>query len=99
MRFFYWDAPFASEAISLFKTQQRFAGIIWGNDKFAIGYDQWYDTRNMKTYLIDPSNSNEKPKVIYDRNFQDIYSDPGNFETKKNTSGRYVLMIEKDNAF
>ena len=52
---FLWNAPFTSEATSLFKTRQRFAGIIWGNDKFAVGYDQWYDTRNMKTYLIDPS--------------------------------------------
>jgi len=96
---FLWNAPFNAEATSLFKTQQRFAGIIWGNDKFAIGYDQWYDTRKMKTYLIDPSVSNEKPKVIYDRNFQDIYSDPGNFETRKNQFGRYVLITEKDNAY
>jgi dipeptidyl aminopeptidase/acylaminoacyl peptidase len=96
---FLWNAPFTSEAASLYKTRQRFAGIIWGNDKFAVGYDQLYDTRNMKTYLINPSVSNVKPKVIYDRNFQDIYSDPGNFETKKNPYGRYVLMIEKDNAY
>jgi dipeptidyl aminopeptidase/acylaminoacyl peptidase len=96
---FLWNAPFSSGATSLFKTQQRFAWIIWGNDKFAIGFDQWYDTRNMKTYLIDPSISNEKPKVIYDRNFQDIYSDPGNFETKKNQYGRYVLTMDKDNAY
>lgn len=96
---FLWNAPFTSEATSLFKTRQRYAGIIWGNDKFAVGFDRWYDTRNMKTYLINPSVSNEKPKVIYDRNFQDIYSDPGNFETKKDNYGRYVLMIEKDNAY
>ncbi len=94
-----WNAPFSSEATSLFKTRQRFAWIIWGNDKFAIGFDQWYDTRNMKTYLIDPSVSNEKPKVINDRNFQDIYSDPGNFETKKNQYGRFVLTMDKDNAY
>ena len=41
---FLWNAPFTSEATSIFKTRQRFAGIIWGNDKFAVGYDQWYDT-------------------------------------------------------
>jgi dipeptidyl aminopeptidase/acylaminoacyl peptidase len=96
---FLWNAPFTSEATPLFKTQQRYAGIIWGNDKFAIGYDQWYDTRNMKTYLINPSTFNEKPKVIFDRNFQDIYSDPGNFETKMNNYSRYVLALEKDNAY
>jgi dipeptidyl aminopeptidase/acylaminoacyl peptidase len=96
---FLWNAPFTSEATPLFKTQQRYAGIIWGNDKFAIGYDQWYDTRNMKTYLINPSIFNEKPKVIFDRNFQDIYSDPGNFETRMNNYSRYVLALEKDNAY
>jgi dipeptidyl aminopeptidase/acylaminoacyl peptidase len=96
---FIWNAPFTSEPTSLFKTRQRFAGIIWGNEKYAVGYDQWYDTRNLKTYLINPSVYNEDPKVIYDRNFQDIYSDPGNFETKKNLYGRYVLMLEKDNAY
>ena len=96
---FLWNAPFTSEPTSLFRTRQRFAGIIWGNDKYAVGYDQWYDTRNLKTYLINPSVYNEDPKIIYDRNFQDIYSDPGNFETKKNPYGRYVLMLEKDNAY
>jgi dipeptidyl aminopeptidase/acylaminoacyl peptidase len=96
---FLWSAPFTSEATSLFKTRQRFAWIIWGNDKFAVGFDRWYDTRNMKTYLINPSVFNDKPKVIYDRNFQDIYSDPGNFETKKNQYSRYVLTMDKDNAY
>jgi len=96
---FVWEAPFTTEPVSLFKTRQRFAGIIWGTDKFALGFDQWYDTRNLKTYLIDPSAGNAEPKVLYDRNFQDIYSDPGNFETKKNQYGRRVLLVEKDNAY
>jgi dipeptidyl aminopeptidase/acylaminoacyl peptidase len=96
---FQWNAPFTSEATSLLKTRQRFAGIIWGNDKFAMAYDRWYDTRNMKTYLINPSISNDDPKLIFDRNYQDIYSDPGNFETRLNQYSRYVLTMEKDNAF
>lgn len=94
-----WNAPFTSAATPLFKTKQRFAGILWGNDKLAIGYDQWYDTRNLKTYLLNPSTFNENPQVIFDRNFQDIYSDPGNFETKRNQYNRYVLTLEKDNAY
>ena len=39
------------------------------------------------------------PKIISDRNSQDIYSDPGNFETKRNQYNRYVLAIEGDNTF
>lgn len=96
---FQWNAPFNSTPTSMMKTQQRFGGISWGNDTFAIAYDSWYDTRNTKTYLLNPSNSNETPKVISDRNSQDIYSDPGNFETKKNEFGRYVIATENGNAY
>ena len=96
---FQWNAPFNSAPTSMMKTQQRFGGINWGNDTFAIAYDSWYDTRNAKTYLLNPSNPNETPKVISDRNSQDIYSDPGNFETKKNEFGRYVIATENGNAY
>ncbi len=96
---FSWDAPFNGNPTSILKTQQRFGGILWGNETNAIAYDSWYDTRNTKTYLFNPSNANETSKVISDRNSQDIYSDPGNFETKRNAFNRYVLAIENDNMF
>ena len=96
---FLWDAPFEAAPTSLVKTPQRYDQIIWGNDKTAIVFDEWYDTRNTKTYLINPSDPSQAPKVIFDRNSQDVYSDPGNFETRKNQYNRYVLAIENDNAF
>ena len=96
---FSWNAPFLAEPTSLVKTQQRFDGVIWGNESIAIVSDDWYDTRNTKTYLINPANPNQAPKIIFDRNSQDIYSDPGNFETKKNEYNRYVLAIENNNAY
>ena len=34
-----------------------------------------------------------------DRNYQDIYSDPGNFETKRNQFNKNVLAIENGNMF
>lgn len=96
---FIWDAPFNENPKSILKTPQRFSGITWGNNTTAIAYDNWYDTRNTKTYLFNPSNSVETPKIISDRNSQDVYSDPGNFETKKNEFGQYVLAIENNNLF
>ena len=96
---FLWEAPFANNPTTLIKTPQRFNSITWGNDNIAIVTDEWYDTRNTKTYLVNPSNPQEQPKVISDRNSQDIYSDPGVFETKKNEYNKYVLAIENDNAY
>ena len=96
---FSWEAPFSSNPISIIKTQQRYGGIMWGNETTAIAFDSWYDTRNQKTYLFNPSNPNQVAKVISDRNYQDIYADPGNFETKRNQYNRNVLAIENGNMF
>jgi dipeptidyl aminopeptidase/acylaminoacyl peptidase len=96
---FSWKAPFTENPISIAKTIQRFSYIMWGNDNIAIVYDRWYDSRNVKTYLINPSNAQEEPKIIFDRNYQDIYSDPGGFEATKNQFGKYVLAIENNNAY
>lgn len=94
-----WDAPFSQAAKSILKTQQRFSGIIWGTENTAVATDSWYDTRNEKTYLFNPANSEQKPLVIFDRNYQDIYSDPGNFVTEKNNFGRQVLKIYNSAAY
>lgn len=96
---FVWEAPFNNPPISLVKTQQRFGGVTWGNDNIAILSDSWYDTRNVKTYLFNPSMPSDKPKIIFDRNYQDIYSDPGRFETRENEFARDVLAIENNRLF
>jgi dipeptidyl aminopeptidase/acylaminoacyl peptidase len=96
---FLWDAPFTNDPITVVKLPQRFSGITWGNDNIAIVSDEWYDTRNVKTYLINPSTPGQAPKVLTDRNSQDVYSDPGTFETRKNEYNKYVLALEKDNAY
>lgn len=96
---FVWKAPFTENPKSILKTPQRLSGITWGNNTTAIAYDNWYDTRNTKTYLFNPSNPSDTPKVISDRNSQDVYSDPGDFETKRNEYGRYVLAIENNNLY
>ena len=92
-------APFNSQPKLLLKTKQRFSNIDWGNDNVAIAYDMWWNTRNTKTYLFNPSNYKQEPKVITDRSYQDVYSDPGDFVTKKNEYGRYVLEMEGDNLY
>ncbi len=95
---FTWKAPFDKPATSLVKTEQRYSGIIWGNEKLAVLNDQWYDTRSTRRFVFDPS-SKAAPTLISDRNSQDIYSNPGSFETVRNQFGRYVLAVEEGKSF
>ena len=96
---FQLEAPFNGTPKRLLKTINRFAGIEWANDKMAIANDYWWNTRNTKTYVFNPSDSSREPEIISDRNYQDRYSDPGNFVTKRNKLGSYVLALEGNNAF
>lgn len=96
---FTWKAPFNNKPNSFFKTKQRFGGISWGNETTALVLEYWYDTRNLKRYLINPSVEGGKPKIIEDRNYQDRYSDPGSFQMKKNEYGKYVLNIENNKMY
>ncbi len=49
---FQLEAPFKGEGKSILKTINRFYTFRWGNDNTAIAYDYWWNTRNMKTYVI-----------------------------------------------
>jgi len=92
-------APFTEAPKKLVKTINRFRGISWGDDKTAIAYDYWWNTRNTKTYVFDPSGKSNEGKVLTDRNYQDTYSDPGNFVTEDNVYGKPVLTLVDGNAF
>lgn len=93
------QAPFVGESQSLAKMINRYGGIVWGNDNYALLYDNWWNTRNVKTYLMNPSLNNQELKIISDRSYQDIYSDPGSPQTEKNKYGRYILKLDKNNVY
>lgn len=84
---------------SMLKFPQRFSGVEWGRDDVAIAYDYWYNTRNTKTYLFNPSNPSIAAIVLSDRNYQDKYADPGSFQTTKNQYNRDVLLLDGYTAY
>lgn len=96
---FLLNAPFKGEGKSILKTIDRFSGITWGNDNMAIADDYWWNNRNTRTYVFNPSDASQKPEIIFNRNYQDRYSDPGRFVTTKNEFGQSILKLEDENAF
>ncbi len=96
---FQWEAPFDEPPVSLIKMHNRFHQVEWGNDNLAILHDYWFNNRNTKTYLFNPSDNSQQATILFDRNYQDKYSDPGHFVTRKNIYGKLVLDIVKDTVF
>lgn len=93
------SAPFTGTPNLLLKTKNRFSDISWGTDNIAMAYDYWWNDRNSKTYQFNPSNASQTPIIIYDRNYQDRYSNPGTFVKKKNQFNRSVLEIIDGSLF
>jgi dipeptidyl aminopeptidase/acylaminoacyl peptidase len=96
---FQLDAPFTGEGKPLLKTINRYSGIVWGDDDTAIAYDRWWDTRNLKHYVFDPSDPDKEPTIFYDRNYQDRYSDPGFPVTIRNEYGSSVLALDGESIY
>ncbi len=94
-----WHAPFTDGPEGVAQMPHRFANVLWGNDSTAILYSYWRNTRTMKTFLIRPGHPGNEPLLLHDRNYQDQYSDPGNFEQEYNEYNELVLKMDKNALF
>ncbi|MBC7884388.1 MAG: S9 family peptidase [Saprospiraceae bacterium] len=93
------DAPFEGQKKLIAKTKERYAGIQWGNDHVAILNERWWNTRNVRVLVIDPSDPNKPPRLFNERNEQDNYADPGDFVTKRNQYQLNTLDIQDNQIF
>uniref|UniRef100_A0A7S0MZS3 Probable glutamyl endopeptidase, chloroplastic n=2 Tax=Pyramimonas obovata TaxID=1411642 RepID=A0A7S0MZS3_9CHLO len=79
------------EPEQLISTDFRFGGIQWGDDKLALVYESWYKTRRSIMSRFSPGDRAAAPTVVFDRYYEDVYTDPGSPTTRRLTSGDYVL--------
>ncbi|MFQ3351428.1 MAG: dipeptidyl aminopeptidase/acylaminoacyl peptidase [Candidatus Marivariicella framensis] len=94
-----WEAPFSDPSKYITKVKNRISGIYWGKDDLAIITDRWWNTRNTKTYVFNPSDPKSEATIINDRNYQDVYSDPGRFVQIKNKFNKNILLIDENSTF
>jgi dipeptidyl aminopeptidase/acylaminoacyl peptidase len=94
---FQWNAPFDGKTEELIALPLRYVGVTWGNDKVAWVYERWWNDRKARTYQIEPANPAKK-KTIFDRSYEDAYTDPGDVVTTVNQFGRQVILVGNDNS-
>jgi dipeptidyl aminopeptidase/acylaminoacyl peptidase len=87
------SAPFSGANTALAKTVQRFSGITWGNESFALISDGWQQTRSRRTFIIDPSKPMSDGRKLLDLNTEDRYKNPGSPLMARNRFNRMVLRL------
>lgn len=81
-----------AEPKELMKLEQRFQRIEFGESgTFALVSDYERNKRWVRTYGIDPKDAGAEPKLIWQRNMQDRYKDPGTPEMKTLANGRRAM--------
>jgi len=91
------DAPFtANTAYSFIKTDRRFGGIIWGNDRNAILTTTDAAKSMRYSYLFDPTKP-ETLKLMSSIFTEDRYSDPGSVIMTPRRGGRGGTIYTHDN--
>jgi dipeptidyl aminopeptidase/acylaminoacyl peptidase len=82
-------------ARELMKLKYRFAGALWGNNKTAIVYSNWWKTRMSCSYLLNPGTG--KATLIQERSSQDLYTDPGRpLNVRSGPYNQWLLKISAD---
>jgi len=80
----------------VWQTEFRLSRLMWGNETRAIAHEFWPDTRQLRVWAINPSDSSESPVLLSDRNSQDAYNHPGTPVMVQNGYGRRTLLFAPD---
>jgi dipeptidyl aminopeptidase/acylaminoacyl peptidase len=90
-------APFDAKPLELYKTEQRFAGMQWGErDGVLIVSDYDRDKRWVRSMLLNADNPSQQVKTIWGRNVSDRYNDPGAPLTRTLPNGSRAIMQKDD---
>jgi dipeptidyl aminopeptidase/acylaminoacyl peptidase len=92
-------APFTGQPVELFKTEHRFAnGGFTETGGLIIFSDFERDKRWVRTFLFDTTKPDVAPKLLWSRNQQDRYKDPGTPVTRV-VKGQRAILLNGDSIY
>lgn len=65
--------------------------MAWGDEGFALLYESWYKTRRSKVWMIAPGQRGQEKQMLFDRDYEDAYSDPGSPALRRTHRSTYVI--------
>jgi dipeptidyl aminopeptidase/acylaminoacyl peptidase len=92
--------PFDSPAVEITRTEQRYAGVSWGEQpSIALLYEFDNNRHWVRTFIIDVDHPERKPRLLWDRSTDEKYANPGNPVTRQLANGFSVVRMEGDSIF
>jgi len=91
-RVFLLPAPFKAEPVPLMSLGMRTAHVAWGDEDLALVSESWWQTRRTRTWAVSPGRPQAEPRLVFDRSWEDRYSDPGRPLVQPTPNGTHVLL-------
>ncbi|MCY3705542.1 MAG: prolyl oligopeptidase family serine peptidase [Gammaproteobacteria bacterium] len=91
-------APFDGDAAELARTALRYAGLSRGEDGLTLLTESWRRSNMVRTWQIDVDGGDES-RLIWERNSQDRYGDPGTPVTRRAENGESLIVQDGDWIF
>jgi len=90
-------APFSGTPVVMSQLPYRFAGIQWHSDDLALITESWMATRQVRTWIVAPSQLSREKTLLFDYSSEDGYNLPGNPVMRTNAAGYGVLHLHEGN--
>jgi dipeptidyl aminopeptidase/acylaminoacyl peptidase len=93
-------APFSGAPKEIFKTEQRWQGILMGaTGGLALVSDFERARRWVRTFKIDLDEPEKPARLVWSRNNQDRYKDPGRPVERPLPNGQMAILQEGENIY
>lgn len=93
-------APFKVAPEELIRTEQRFSGLAWSEKQgVALLYEYDRNRRWVRTFIVNPDDWKQSPRILWDRSTDEMYADPGSPVYKVQSNGWPVFRQEGDTVF
>jgi len=93
-------APFTSPPVEIVRTEQRFAGFEWTENKNVSLLHEDDENRHwQRTFVANVDDPKSKPAVLWDMSSDERYADPGNPVYRSMPNGERLVRLDGDAIF
>lgn len=93
-------APFESPGTEILRTEQRYAGFEWGEQRnTALLFDYDENRHWERGFIADVDHPAEKPRLLWDLSADEKYKNPGSPVMRQLANGGRVMRQEGDSIY
>ncbi len=91
------EAPFDGEPEDLVTTELRYSGLVRAEESSLAFMNTFHrPSRTVRTFKVDLAARPLAPELVWERNYEDRYGDPGSPVTRPDGSGDNVMIRDGD---